>query len=84
MPTDGFQVETNMHTICTNLSISKSHHFGKCFHLTSLYIIGYNNISWRSHDSQDLPSQNLGVAIPTLVLTLTTLFCTPLHPIDCY
>src|SRR6218665_2908541 len=27
-----------------------SHHFGKCSHLVFLYIIGYNNISWRSHD----------------------------------
>ena len=28
----------------------KSNHFGKCSHLKFLYIIGYNNISWRPHN----------------------------------
>ena len=28
----------------------KSHHFGKCSHLIVLYIIGYDDISWRPHD----------------------------------
>ena len=32
----------------------KSYHLGKCFHLTFLYIIGHNCISWKPpHD--DLP-----------------------------
>ena len=31
----------------------KSHHLGKCFYLIVLYIIGYNNISWRSHHPHD-------------------------------
>src|SRR6218665_375969 len=28
----------------------KSHHLGKGSHLIFLYIIGYNNISWRPHN----------------------------------
>lgn len=32
--------------------------FGKCY-LVILYIIGYDNVSWRPHDP---PSENLGVA----------------------
>ena len=28
----------------------KSHLFGKCSHLIFLYILGYNNISWRPDD----------------------------------
>ena len=39
----------------------KSHRFGKCSHLIFLYIIGYNNISWRPHDTHDSQSQNLGM-----------------------
>ena len=32
----------------------KNHHFGKCSHLIFLYIIGYNDISWRINDPHDL------------------------------
>src|SRR6218665_1925337 len=39
----------------------QSRHFGKCSHLIVLYIIGYNNISWRCHDP---PSQNLELLHP--------------------
>jgi len=40
----------------------KSHHFGKCFHLKFLYIIGYNNILWRHHSHSKIK----GVAIPRI------------------
>ena|SRR6218665_307806 len=43
----------------------KSHHL--CSHLIFLYIIGYNNISWRPHNPHATPSsKNLGVVNPNL------------------
>ena len=33
----------------------KSHRFRKCSHLIFLYIIGYNNISWRPHNTPRAP-----------------------------
>src|SRR6218665_2493285 len=32
------------------ITFLRSHHFGKCSNLIFLYIIRYNNISWRPHD----------------------------------
>jgi len=40
----------------------KSHLFDKCSHHIFLYIVGYNNISWRPHET---PSQNRGVVTST-------------------
>src|SRR6218665_3576296 len=42
-----FVCTCSKHKICPFL---QSHQFGKCFHLILLYIIGYNNISWRPND----------------------------------
>ena len=37
------------------IQLVKSHQFGKCSHLIFVYIIGYNNISWRPHDPSMIP-----------------------------
>ena len=42
----------------------KSHYFRKCSHLIFLHVIGFNNISLRTHN---LPSKNLGVATPSSI-----------------
>src|SRR6218665_624969 len=39
----------------------KSHHFGQCFHLIFLYIIGYNNISWRPMTTPVPPIPKSGI-----------------------
>jgi len=58
--------------IYTNLSVSANTPL--CSNLIFLYIIGYNNISWRPHDPYDPPFHKLGVVTPR-----------PQHPsIDAY
>src|SRR6218665_1390975 len=57
----GRTLATTMHKII--ILFLKSHHLGKCSHLTFLYIVGYNNISWRPHATprpQPLPSPKSG------------------------
>ena len=45
-----------------------SHHFETCSHLTFFYIIGYNNISRKSH-GPTIPLKSVGCDTPPLGLT---------------
>src|SRR6218665_88251 len=44
----------------------KSHQFGKCTHLIFLYIIEYNSISCKPHDSTTPHPKNMGVETPRI------------------
>src|SRR6218665_1466159 len=58
----------------------KSHHFGTCFRIIFLYVIGYNNIS-RPH-AHDHPTLKSGV-VASLATIQFTPGLTPIGPYTC-